>query len=123
MKTERQTLLVGAVAFAAAVTLLVGCATQKSQQAVQQTESMLVAAGFKAIPAKTPEQEQMLKTLPTDRVSAIRRVGKVYFVYPDSAQKVLYVGKNDQYLTYEAKLQEQGLETNDFAAWGDWDAQ
>ena len=43
---------------------LTGCVTSKAKQISQQTENLLQAAGFKVIPASTPDQQQMLKTLP-----------------------------------------------------------
>jgi hypothetical protein len=118
---------------------LVGCATSKGKLSTQQREAMLQAAGFKAVPATTPDQQQMLKTLPDDRVSAVRRRGEVYFVYPVLSQNVFYVGKNPQYLAYRQAAQ---LPTEDAmikaeiesinrsmsspgweAPLGDWDAQ
>ena len=116
-----------------------GCATSKEKQASQQKEDMLVASGFKVISATTPGQQQMLKTLPTSRVSAVRRNGQVYFVYPDQARNILYVGKNSQYLAYQQRAQQrqeailvnQEVEAINRsltspgweAPWGDWDAQ
>ena len=116
-----------------------GCATSKEKQATQQKEDMLVASGFKIITATTPVQQQMLKTLPASRVSAVRRNGQIYFVYPVQARNVLYVGKNSQYLAYqqlaqqrqEAALVNQEVESINRslasprweAPWGDWDAQ
>ena len=98
-----------------------------------------VASGFKIITATTPVQQQMLKTLPASRVSAVRRNGQIYFVYPVQARNVLYVGKNSQYLAYqqlaqqrqEAALVNQEVESINRslasprweAPWGDWDAQ
>jgi len=118
-----------------------GCATSKDEQAAQQREKeqWLVSAGFKVIAATTPEQQQMLRTLPADRVSAVRRKGQLYFVYPVPAQNVLYLGKNSQYLDYRFLAQqprEQALVKQEVesinrslaspgweAPWGDWDAQ
>jgi hypothetical protein len=118
---------------------LTGCATSKEKQAAQQKENMLVAAGFKVITATTPSQQQMLKTLPAGRISAVRRYGQVYFVYPVHAQNLLYVGQNSQYLAYQQAAQvttedtlvKQEIESINRsmsspgweAPWGDWDAQ
>jgi hypothetical protein len=126
------------ISAAALVALATGCATDKAQQRAQ-TESMLTASGFKMVPASSPVQQQMMNTLPAGRVSAVRRMGKVYFVYPDQARNVLFVGNNNQYLQYEGLAQnahEQMLvkyqmeAINNWvapagweAAWGDWDAQ
>ena len=129
-------MILGAVALMALAT---GCATSKEKQAVQQTEKMLLASGFKIIPATTPDQQQQLKTLPAGRVSAVRRKGQAYFVYPVHAQNILYVGKNAQYLAYQQLAQkaqvqvlvhqedqaiDRSLSSPGWEApWGDWDAQ
>jgi hypothetical protein len=128
-----------ALASLALVAGATGCATSKDQQATQQKENLLQAAGFKAIAATTPDQQRMLKTLPADRVSALRRKGQVYFVYPVPARKLLYVGKNSQYLAYQQAAQlsqedvlvKQEVQSIDRsmsspgweAPWGDWDSQ
>jgi hypothetical protein len=128
-----------ALACTALVALPTGCATSKEKQAVQQRQEMLLAAGFKVIPATTPDQQQQLKTLPAGRVSAVRRKGQVYFVYPVHARNVLYVGKNAQYLAYQQLAQkaqvkvlvhqedqaiDRSLSSPGWEApWGDWDAQ
>lgn len=76
-----------------------GCATPK-----RQTESMLAASGFKVIPVTTAAQQQQLNTLPSGKISVIKRQGKVFFVYPDQNQKQLYVGQNAQYDAYQNLL-------------------
>jgi hypothetical protein len=122
---------------AALVALATGCATPKEKQATQQqTESMLLASGFKVVPATTPDQQQQIKTLPAGRISAVNRSGKAYFVYPVHAKNILYVGKNDQYLAYQqlaqksqaqvmAKQEEEAINRMESpgweAPWGDWD--
>jgi hypothetical protein len=114
---------------------LAGCATEKPS--AQDRETMLQAAGFRAVRATTPAQQQMLKTLPAERVSAVQRDGQVYFVYPIPGRKVLYLGRNTQYLAYQefaAGSHEQALITQEMQAidrfpstpvWsapiGDWD--
>jgi len=137
MKNTMQLMAIGAVAL---VALMTGCATSKEKQAVQQQRvNMLLASGFKAMPATTPGQQQQIKILPADRVSAVKRMGKVYFVFPDQAQNVLYVGNNNQYLKYQAQAQNaqeqiqvkyemEAINRSQAspgweAPWGDWDAQ
>ena len=116
-----------------------GCSIFKQKQTVQQKEDMLKTAGFKVIPATTPDQLRMVKTLPTNRVSAVRRKGQVYFVFPVRAQDALYAGNNSQYLAYQQLAQQpreqtmikQEIESINRsmsspgweAPWGDWDAQ
>lgn len=76
-----------------------GCATRPAT-----TERYLAASGFKVIPATTPEQLQHLNTLPSGKISVVQRQGQVYFIYPDRAQKQLYVGNNAQYSAYQNLL-------------------
>jgi hypothetical protein len=121
MKTDKLLFITGAMACALVINLLSGCA---STEAVRQKESLLMSVGFKAIPATTPQQQRLMSTLPSDRLSAITRAGKVYFVCPDRSRRTLYVGSNAEYLAYQAKAQAQGLEAGAWdAAWGDWGVQ
>jgi hypothetical protein len=106
---------------AALLMLAAGCVSAKS---VRQKESLLVAVGFRAIPAITSEQQWLLTTLPAYEVSAITRRGKVYFVYPDHSGLILYVGHDAEYLAYRQRAQGQGFESGTWeSAWGDWDVQ
>jgi hypothetical protein len=99
--------------------LVAGCV---SGRAVRQKETLLVAVGFRAIPAITPEQQWLIKSLPADKVSAITRRGKVYFVYPDHFRQTLYVGHDAEYLDYTRRAQGEGLESGAWeSAWSDWD--
>ena len=90
---------------------------------------------FWAVLRKLPE---LLEILPAGRVSAVKRMGKVYFVCPDAGRKVLYAGNNDQYLHYSklaqsahgralVKQEMQAINRWVFpptweAAWDDWDS-
>jgi hypothetical protein len=113
------TLVLGLLALAA---LGLGCAT------TTQTENMLSAAGFKMMPATTPEQKAHLQTLPPNKVTMVVREGKTYFVFPDAKQQVLYVGQQPQYTEYQKlRLQKQMVEEQAQAAaassepaWGVW---
>jgi hypothetical protein len=107
---------------AALLALTAGCASTR------QTEDLLSAAGFKSVPATTPEQQAHLKTLPARKVTVVERNGKTYFVYPDVKQNMLYVGQQAQYQQYQ-KLREQyqmALEQENAAemraneGWGMW---
>lgn len=89
-----------------------GCATSTGQ-----TERYLAASGFKVMPATTPEQLQQLNNLPNTKISVIKRQGQVYFVYPDKAQKQLYVGRNAEYSAYQnlllnEKSMQEGLQAD-----------
>ena len=52
----------------------------------------LVAAGFRIVDAKTKLPQERLEALPQGRVSERQRTGKTFFVYPDPANRQLYVG-------------------------------
>ena len=102
--------------------LACGCATTK------QTEDMLSAAGFKPMPATTPEQQAHLQTLPRHKVTMVLRQGKTYFAYPDERRQVLYVGTQAQYDAYQklriqqqmAQQEAQAASMDSEAAWAPW---
>jgi hypothetical protein len=114
----------------ALLALPVGCATTT---ATQDTESMLVASGFKVVTPKTPAQQQKLQKLPPGKVAQINKAGKTYYVFPDAAHNQAYVGGPKQSQAYQQlrlqnKLAEQNLETAEmyqdsmmgWGAWGGW---
>ena len=92
---------------AAAIGLLalaMGCATTK------HTEQMLGDAGFKRVAAQTPKQVQHLKTLPADRLTVVKVNGKTFYVFPDPAHNILYLGNPEEYQTYKESVSLQKLE-------------
>ena len=98
----RKSAILLVVSVLALAVLALGCSTTK------QTENMLSAAGFKMMPATTPEQQAHLKTLPPNKVTMVVRDGKTYFAFPDIKQQVLYVGQQAQYDAYQKlRLQKQ----------------
>jgi hypothetical protein len=109
---------------AALIALAVGCTTTKSK------ENMLSAAGFKMVPANTPQREAHLKSLPADKITPVQRSGITYYTFPDPKNNVLYVGQEQQYqkyrqLRFEQNLADEQLETAqmneyDWGAWGAW---
>jgi hypothetical protein len=104
--------------------LACGCSTTR------HTEDLLAAAGFKVMPATTPEQQAHLKTLPQHKVTMVVRDGKTYYTYPDNKRQVLYVGTQAQYDAYQrlrlqnqmAEEQAQAADDNasGWAPWGAW---
>jgi hypothetical protein len=122
MRTKNAALV--AVGIVALAVLALGCSTTKP------TEDLLSAAGFKVMPAATPEQKAHLKTLPPGKVTMVVRDGKTYYAYPDVKQQVLYVGQQPQYDAYQklrlqkqmAEEQVQAAELNSEPAWGAWGA-
>ena len=112
------------LAVAALAIVILGCSSTK------QTENLLSAAGFKIMPAASPQQQAHLKTLPPHKVTVVVREGKTYFVFPDAKQQVLYVGQQAQYDAYQklrvqqqlAEDKVQAAEMNSEAAWAPWGA-
>jgi hypothetical protein len=106
------------------VALVGGCSTTKD------TENMLSAAGFKAVPADTPQKEAHLKSLPADKLTTADRNGTLYYTFPDPKQNILYVGQEPQYQKYrQLRLEKQmadeqlnAAEMNNDAAWNNWGA-
>lgn len=87
-----------------AIVAMMGCATSKPVDKKQQTQSMLIQAGFRAIPAASPGQVHQLQTLRPEMISPVKRDGKQYYVYPDFVQRILFVGTQSQYLAYKRNL-------------------
>src|SRR6266480_727075 len=117
----------------ACTVLSVGCAS--TQTSTQNKESMLAASGFKAITPKTAAQQQKLQNLPQGKVTMIQKKGKTYYIFPDPAHNLAYVGGPNQYQQYQQlrtdnKLAKESLETADmyqdtemeWSVWGGWDA-
>ena len=108
----------------AVMALAIGCTTTKDR------ENMLSAAGFKMVPANTPERQAHLKSLPADKITPVQREGTTYYTFPDPKNNVLYVGQEQQYqkyqqLRFQQNLANEQLETaqmneNAWGAWGAW---
>jgi len=94
--------------FAAALVaaLAAGCATSP----VERTEKMLTQSGFRTVPVSSPAQLQEVAGLPPGKISPVKRNGKAYFVYPDPARKVLYVGNKSQLHAYKEAVSNLRLE-------------
>src|SRR5437016_1766457 len=131
MKPIRHIFLCSIAAAYAAV--LAGCAS--TQTSTQNRESMLAASSFKVITPKTAAQQQKLQNLPPGKVTMIQKKGKTYYIFPDPARNVAYVGGPKQYRNYqqlraENKLTREDLETAEmyqdaemqWSMWGGWDA-
>lgn len=89
-------------------TLVASCATSPASPA-PPNEGLLTAAGFKTLPATTPQQQQHLQVLQQGIVSQVQRTGKHYFVYPDTTNNRLYVGSPKEYQAYLALRTKNGL--------------
>jgi hypothetical protein len=79
--------------------LAIGCATTKT--AIQSKEDMLIASGFKTITPKNATQQQKLQALPPGHIAMIQKAGKTFYVFPDAAQNLAYVGGPAEYQAYQ----------------------
>ena len=108
-------------------------ACQSPQQKIAGKEDILSAAGFKFLPANTPQRVASFKQLPPHQFSRQMRDGRVFYVYPDPTVCVcLYVGNQAAYATYQKYVFEKQLAneqamtatdmamTWDWAPWGGW---
>jgi hypothetical protein len=67
----------------------------------------LVAAGFRMVPANTPERQTALRQLPPQQFVRKLRGDKVVFVYADPANcNCLYAGNVTAYSTYQSRTRE-----------------
>jgi len=68
-----------------------------------KTEDLLSQAGFKQMPADTPQRVAHMQTLPDHRLIARNYKGKKYYVYSDpDGCKCIYVGSPAQYQNYQS---------------------
>ena len=105
---KARNLYIGLVACVLAA-VVAGCASSAPEGKIQSKEALLTTCGFKVVNATTPQQLQQMQMLPPDRISVVNRSGARYYVYPDPARKVLYVGQDAQYQAYanqRANMQE-----------------
>jgi hypothetical protein len=111
---------------AAAACLAAGC-TDPSQK-VMNKEDLMIASGFKFVPANTPERQAAFRTLAPHKFVRQVRGDKVIYVYPDPTICVcLYVGGPKAYAAYRARVfdkqiadeQQMTADTYSMASW-DW---
>ena len=131
-KAQKQIpVLLNAVGILALLTFAVSCAS--TQTAVENKESMLVAAGFKVITPKNATQQQKLQNLQPGKLAMIQKSGKTLYVFPDAAHNQAYVGGPQEYQAYQQArlanhLAQENLETAEmyqdatmnWGAWGGW---
>jgi hypothetical protein len=123
---KKITSMSGIVCAAALLVAASGCSS------ITQQQNMLSAAGFKALPANSPQRVEHLKSLSDDRLTTVDLNGYNYFVFPNWAEGVLFVGQEPQYERYqrmrlENEMPEARVETatvDDYwplwRAWGQW---
>jgi len=80
-----------------------GCALS-----VDNTEGLLSQAGFKKVPADTPQRAEHLQTIRAHRLIRRQADGKSHYVYADPDYcKCLYVGTETAYATYKTLVKQQ----------------
>ena len=99
------------VATIALLILATACATTETSHI-----DMLTAAGFKLVPADTPEKQELLKSLAPDHLSFIKWKGKTFYVQPDVANNRAYVGTPLQFHAYEKLRTERQMRNDDLMA-------
>jgi len=102
--------------FAFAALTLTGCAWW-NQMGASSTEQLLTAAGFQVRPVDTPQKQAVMNSLTPYEVQMRSKGGRVYYVYPDTKQNIVYVGGPSQYQAYQkALLKEEEAEDQMAAA-------
>jgi hypothetical protein len=99
----------------AALALLGGCAS--TPVVVRNHENLLAAAGFNALPATTPQQQDSLHALPPNRlVRRVRGNGYVYLYADPTLCNCLYIGGQPAYDNYQHELLVQKVQQEEFQA-------
>ena len=97
---------------AGALVLVAGCSLFRlsPQQQAAQVEPILAAAGFRMLPADTPEKAQHLQTLPPLKLTPRKRKGQLQYAYADPYScHCLYVGDEQAYQQYQRLSLEKNL--------------
>lgn len=100
---------------AAFSTALLGCGSIQPppptpEQQAEQIEPMLSAAGFRMLPADTPERQKQLESLlPLQVLYYVGKTGNLHYYMADPYYcKCMYIGSEENYQQYEKlKLNEQ----------------
>jgi hypothetical protein len=75
---------------------------------VVNTEDLLSQAGFRKIPADTPQRAEHLQTVRAHRLIRRKTDGKAYYVYADPSHcKCLFVGSESAYAIYKTLVRQQ----------------
>lgn len=83
---------------ALALCLALGCASVEARS----TDSLLENAGFRTVPANTPQRIELLKSLPPKKLSPVDRNGQIFYVYADpDGCRCLRVGRPEQFEIYQ----------------------
>jgi hypothetical protein len=95
------------VILAFALLFTTSCATTSG--ASKSKQSLLLEAGFKAMPASSQVQQAVLGKLKPDKFSTVQRNGKTMYVFPDPANNTLYAGYISNYQRYKQLVQASNL--------------
>ena len=81
---------------------LAACMGPNSQEAIQQSDRLLISSGFDAIPANTPARMKHLESMPQHRILHLMRGGKDYYLWADAANgQCLWVGTWQDYQRFK----------------------
>ena len=113
MKIEKpNTNLILILATALAALFVTGCAGVGSGN----TTSLLSAAGFQVRTPQTPKQQQMYAALPPYKVERATVKGHVFYVYKDEKAGVAYVGREQEYQSYQQLAVQQQIAQDYYTA-------
>jgi hypothetical protein len=129
MKQKRVSFMI--ISVTALLALIAGCAT--TQTNIQDKENMLIAAGFKTVTPRTPEQQQKLQQLQVGQVAMVQKNGRTYYIVANPPRNLVYVGGPKEYQAYQQlraqqQLAQESYETAamyqdaamNWGAWGGW---
>src|SRR5215510_9054412 len=76
--------------------------------AIGNTEFLLSQAGFRRVPADTPQRAEHLQTVAAHKLIRRKGDGRAYYVYADPDYcKCMYVGNESAYANYKTLVQQQ----------------
>lgn len=113
---------------ALAAALLTGCAAiQRAEN--NSTEQLLAAAGFRVLPADTPQRQAKLAELKPYTISRQIKGNQVFYIYPDDQNNFVLVGNQAAYSKYQNLVVQQQISNQNLMAaqmetmpgmWGGW---
>ena len=113
MKTQESKLnIILMLALAAVALCFGGCASAGSGN----TTALLSAAGFRVKTPQTPRQQQIFASLPPYQVQRATVKGHVFYVYKDENAGVAYIGREQEYQTYQQLAIQQQIAQNYYNA-------
>ncbi|MFI5002298.1 MAG: hypothetical protein ACHQK9_20645 [Reyranellales bacterium] len=104
--------LTSALAVLGMCAAVAGCVTtsQPTSTTVINKEDMMIASGFRFVPANTPQRQAAFRTLPPHKFTRQTRGDKTVYAYADPTICVcLYVGNPSNYAAYRARVFDQNI--------------